>query len=211
MFQIYLNVGIEHIIDFSAYDHMLFLLTLCGVYMLQQWKQIIVLVTAFTVGHSLSLALATLQIVSIPSTIVEIGIASSILATAIGNLLTPSGVNRSGRKIKYIIALFFGIIHGFGFSNYLVGLLGDGNIFAEDIKFFDSPSDLVGLLGDGNIFIPLLAFNLGVEIAQLIVVTVILLFAAILTTFLKISQRDWDLVVSGAGIGVSFVILSQFI
>ncbi len=188
MFKIYLNVGIEHIIDFSAYDHMLFLLTLCGVYMLSQWKQIIVLVTAFTVGHSLSLALATLQIVSIPSTIVEIGIASSILATAIGNLLTPSGVNRSGQKIKYIIALFFGIIHGFGFSNYLVGLLGDGSIF-----------------------IPLLAFNLGVEIAQIIVVTVILLFAAILTTFLKISQRDWSLVVSGAGIGVSFVILSKFI
>ncbi len=160
MFLTYFQLGFEHITDLNGYDHMLFLLALCAAYRYSEWKKILVLVTAFTVGHSITLALSVLNIIPVNGAWIEFLIPITILATAIKNL-----VSRQEKAVgaTYLMALAFGLIHGMGFSNYLRSLLGD------------------------ELSLPLLSFNLGIEFGQLLVVLVIFLiqFAIINTTSVK--------------------------
>lgn len=187
MFSTYFELGIRHIADLDAYDHMLFLLTLIAVYRLVDLKRIVFLVTAFTIGHSLTLALATLDLVRVRSEYVEFLIPVTILITAITNLVRSSKAGKGSVAWKYFLAGFFGLIHGFGFSNYLKSLLG-------------SESDL---------FIPLLAFNLGVEAGQIAIVLIILILETILFQLFRFKHRDWILVISGAGLGISLVLVQN--
>ena len=186
-FELYLNLGIEHIADFKGYDHILFIFTLCGVYMLKEWKSILILITAFTIGHSVSLAMAVLGWVSVSSELIEFLIPVTIVITSVGNFFKKEGeVSSLLQRVKYFLALFFGLIHGLGFSNYLKALL--------------NPNDLL---------LPLLSFNVGIEIGQMIIVSCILLLATILTKKLHVVQRDWNLVISGAGLGVSLIMVFE--
>ena len=147
IFQLYLNFGIHHIADIRSYDHILFITCLCAVYLLKQWRQILVLITAFTIGHTTSLVLATLKIVSFPTPVIEFLIPLTIFITAFWNLfLKKDGVNIRTHWFKYATALFFGLIHGLGFSNYLQILLGKEN----------------------SILMPLFSFNVGIEAGQII-------------------------------------------
>jgi len=187
-FSLYLNLGIHHIINFEAYDHILFIVTLVAVYQLKHWKKIIILVTAFTLGHTTTLALATLRIINVPSALIEFLIAVTIFLTAITNLLQKSDKFSPGVHLfKYSLALFFGLIHGLGFSNYLRSLLGT----------------------ESSIIVPLFSFNLGVEIGQLGIVTLIILLNYLLIRFFSMKQRDWKLILSGAGIGVSLILMGS--
>lgn len=182
----YLNIGIQHIADFRSFDHILFIICLCAVYLFKQWKQILVLITAFTLGHTCSLILSTFKIVSISTALIEFLIPLTIFTTAFWNLfLKQDGVNLKTHWIKYITALFFGLIHGMGFSNYLQTLLGN----------------------EKSILMPLLSFNLGIEIGQLIIVSIILIISYIITSWFKVARRDWVLIFSGAGIGVSLTLI----
>lgn len=149
-FSLYFGLGKEHILDYlNGYDHILFVLALCAVYSVHDWKKILILVTAFTIGHSITLALATLEIISVKGELIEFFIPLTIFITAAGNLFrTEKSVDKSNVQLNYVFALFFGLIHGLGFSNFLRSLLGK----------------------DHGIVSQLLAFNLGLELGQIIVV-----------------------------------------
>lgn len=186
LFQLYFNLGIHHIANIYSFDHILFIICLCAVYLFKQWKQILILVTAFTIGHTTSLVFATLKLISIDNQLVEFLIPLTIFITAFWNLfLKKDGVSSKTHWFKYLTALFFGLIHGLGFSNYLQTLLGN----------------------EKSIALPLFSFNIGIEVGQLIIVSIILLFSYILTSWFKVARRDWILIFSGAGIGVALTLM----
>ena len=180
----YLELGFRHISDLAGYDHILFLIVLCAIYQLHQWKTLLVLVTAFTVGHSITLALTSFSVISIKSEVIEFLIPVTIIATAIHNLFIRSTLEISGHTRAYWMALYFGFIHGMGFANYFRALLID----------------------ETSIFIPLLGFNLGIELGQLLVVFLIVGVAYAFTNWLKMPQRDWNIFVSGGGFSLALVL-----
>jgi len=188
VFRLYLELGVHHIVDLAGYDHILFITALCAVYALNQWKRVLILVTAFTIGHSITLGLASLHLVRIPTSLIELLIPVTIFVTALWNVFQQSDrvVIRSHR-FKYAIALFFGLIHGLGFSNYLRSLLG-----SED-----------------SIVLPLFSFNLGLEIGQILIVLVVLLVSALLVNLLGVRRKDWNLILSGAAMGVSLILIIE--
>lgn len=188
-FTTFLQLGFDHITDLNGYDHILFILALCAVYTLSDWKNVLILVTAFTVGHSITLALAALHILSFDSALIEFLIPLSILITCITNLLQANSTTRNGQVVRerkllrYFFAVFFGLIHGMGFSNYLRSLLGN----------------------ESDLFVPLFGFNLGLEFGQIIIVILVLLLAHIVIKTFKVSKRDWNLFLSSAIFGVAFI------
>ena len=188
-FSLYFGLGRDHILDYAnGYDHILFVIALCSMYVLRDWKKILILVTAFTLGHSITLALATLHIISIDASLIEFLIPLTIFITAVSNLLSKEAGIGTGRvQINYVLALFFGLVHGLGFSNYLRSLLGK----------------------EGNIISPLLAFNLGLELGQIIVVVLFLAIGFILIDLRKVSRRDFKLVLSSAIAGIALVLLKD--
>lgn len=183
-FEMYLRLGFQHIVDVHGYDHIVFVLVLCAAYQLNQIKKVLVLVTAFTVGHSLTLALSTLNIVNISSDIIEFLIPATILITAISNVLFLRSGNH---RFVYVITLFFGLIHGLGFSNYLKELLGK----------------------ESNIVKPLLAFNIGLELGQILILGIYFLILFVSTNFFKVKHEFWKIYVSGAGFGIALILLIE--
>lgn len=187
-FQLYLELGFQHISDINGYDHILFLVALCAIYTARDWKKLLVLVTAFTIGHSITLALSTLDKVSVRTELIEFLIPVTILLTCIFNYFQRDTLrSKKPMQARYASALFFGLIHGLGFSSYLKSLLGRNE----------------------NIVLELLAFNIGLEIGQLIIVFITLLIAWLLTSVAKMKPYDWVLLVSGAVGGVSLVMISE--
>lgn len=183
-FEFYLKLGFEHISNLAGYDHILFLVVLCAVYKIEQWKRILVLVTAFTIGHSVTLALVSLDVFTIPSSIIKFLIPTTILLTALHNVIGPDQPDKQGKMSRnYLMALFFGFIHGMDFSNYFRALLMDTS----------------------EIVVPLLGFNLGIELGQLLVVLVIVVISYIFLNLLKVKHREWNLFISGAAAGIALI------
>jgi hypothetical protein len=172
-FSFYFGLGWQHILDWAALDHLLFITALATIYVLKDWKQVLILVTAFTIGHSLTLVLSVLDLIRFSSRWVEFLIPCTILITAVSNLFQKKFTPKSIR-INYFLALFFGLIHGMGFANAIRFML------AKDQS-----------LGWG-----LFGFNVGLEAGQIIVVSVVLLLARAITTLFKINRRDWVIFVS---------------
>jgi len=193
-FSDYLKLGWDHIIDIKAYDHLLFVMTLCALFTLQEWRKVLVIITAFTIGHSATLALSTIEYVLLPRNVVETLIPLSIFVTAIVNVVTKKNIhlNRTFDKkilVNYIIALCFGLIHGLGFAN--------------NFKFM--------LMEEANIVKQLFAFNSGLELGQITVVVLFFMVLYILTRFFKIQHREWTLFISGAGAGLSLTMIMDAI
>lgn len=182
MFSSYLQLGFEHITDLNGYDHMLFLLALCAAYVYTDWKKILILVTAFTLGHSITLALAVLNIIPVNADWIEFLIPVTIAATAAKNLIAQQ---EKAVILTYLMALFFGLIHGMGFSNYLRSLLGE------------------------ELLMPLFAFNIGIEFGQLLVVAVIFLLQFALIKTINLKRYTWNLIVSLATGGISLLLAVQ--
>ena len=176
MFPTYFQLGFEHITDINGYDHMLFMLALCAAYIYTDWKKILVLVTAFTIGHSITLALAVLNIIPVNAAWVEFLIPVTIVATATKNLIAKQ---EKAATATYLMALGFGLIHGMGFSNYLRSLLGD------------------------ELLMPLFAFNIGIEFGQLLVVMSVFFLQFALLKTISVKHREWNLIVSIATGGIS--------
>jgi len=194
MFKTYLQLGFEHILDPNAYDHILFVIALCAVYQIKEWRKILVLVTAFTIGHSITLALSALKIVVFPAEVIEFLIPLTILATAIFNVVSKKRNDTEGEalapwsktvQLNYLLALVFGWIHGLGFSNFFKALMGP----------------------DESILGPLFAFNVGVELGQLIVVALTVIIGYLLVNRLKVPHREWNLFVSGAAAGIAISLM----
>lgn len=179
-FLFYLNLGWEHIISLDALDHQLFVLALIAVYSYSDWKKILVLVTAFTIGHSVTLALSILDIVRVPAAWVEFLIPLTIVLTALGNILLKNK-KQSQSKLNYYLALFFGLIHGMGFAN----------------------TARVMIAKSQSIALPLLGFNVGLEVGQIAIVFGILILLFILLNLFKVNKKDWILFVSSGVFALS--------
>ena len=172
-------MGLNHVLDFSAYDHILFLIVLTVVFSFNQWKKVLWLVTLFTIGHSVTLALSAYGILKVNMKLIEFLIPVTIFITGIINVFTAKKASQGKENTNLIFALFFGLIHGLGFSNYFKMMVG-----REDNKLF-----------------PLLEFALGIEAAQTIIVLGILVIGTLLQNFFKVARRDWILVCSSIVIG----------
>lgn len=194
LFSTYLQLGIEHITDLGGYDHILFILALCAVYQLSQWKRVALLITAFTIGHSLTLALAIFQIIQVPQSITEFFIALTILLLGFYHLwnlpkdIVATVPPQKGNTI-YLVTLIFGFIHGLGFSSFFQSTIFPGE--------------------ESQLFQQLFAFNLGVELGQLIIVAGVLLLSYFFLSIRKVAQRDWIVFVSGVSIGLAMVMLLE--
>lgn len=170
---LYYPIGLFHILNWGSYDHILFIFVLCSSYAWRDWKKILVLITAFTLGHSITLALTVLHYLYLPSAWVEFLIPITIALTAIGNLLRKeSSPNRN--LGSYLLAMFFGFIHGMGFASALQSMLGK----------------------ESNLWIPLLAFNLGLETGQMVVVFGVLFLTSMVLTFSRWNFRRLNQVFS---------------
>lgn len=180
-FFIYLNMGINHVLDIKGYDHVLFLLALISPYAFKDWKRILFLVSIFTVGHTLALVLSVYNIVSVKASLVEFLIPVTILITALFALFT-AGKTTKKESVTFVagVTLFFGLIHGLGFSNYFKTIM------------IGTPSEKV---------LPLMEFALGIEIAQLIVVMIGLILAYVAQAVFKFSKREWGLIIASFIIG----------
>ena len=185
-FKTWFFIGFDHIIDVQALDHTLFILALVVAYDSSQIKKIIFLVTAFTIGHSVTLALSALELISFNQKIIEFSIPLTIFLTALNNIVNRKESKKKFVSSNYIIGLVFGLIHGLGFANYLKALLFKGNIVFE-----------------------LFAFNVGIEIAQIILVFVFLFLSFLFSRFVFSKREDWILFVSALIMGISFTLISN--
>ena len=179
-FVFYFGIGWEHIISWDALDHLLFITALAAIYVINDWKQVLILVTAFTIGHSLTLALSAMDIVRFPARWVEFLIPCTIVITAFTNLFQKKFSPRTVR-INYFLALFFGLIHGMGFANIIRFMLAKDQSMAA------------GLFG----------FNVGVEAGQIAVVISLLLITFIITNIFKTNRREWVLFLSAGVFALS--------
>lgn len=179
-FWLYFQLGLEHVLDRQAYDHILFIIALCAVYTIASWKRLLLFVSMFTLGHTLSLFLTHFNVVAVSPIWIEFLIPLTIIATSVYNLITLKSL-RKGRKISMILAitLFFGLIHGFGFGRYF-------NQINDDKE--------VG---------PLLEFALGIELSQVIIVLAVLVLAYVAQMYFRLKQRDWIMVISSMIIGMA--------
>lgn len=188
-FQVYFQLGKEHILDYAnGYDHILFIIALCALYQLRDWKHVLILVTAFTVGHSITLALSTLEVITVSADLIEFLIPLTIFITAVSNIFKgEDAITGRAMQLNYLYAAFFGLIHGLGFSNYLKSILGRGQ----------------------SIISQLLAFNLGLEFGQIIIVVIFLIICFISVDIFTINRRDWKLVISSAVAGIALILMKE--
>ncbi|MEM9673021.1 MAG: HupE/UreJ family protein [Cyclobacteriaceae bacterium] len=184
-FSLYFNLGLTHILDIQGYDHILFVVALCALYMLRDWRKVLILITAFTIGHSITLALATLDLIRVNASLIEFLIPVTIFITATSNIFKGQQSSPNRVQLNYGYALFFGLIHGMGFSNYLRSLLGR----------------------EESITVPLLGFNLGLELGQIVIVLVVLIAASIFVNILNVARRDWKIVISSAVAGIALTLM----
>lgn len=173
-FLLYLKLGFEHILDPEGYDHILFIFSFCAIYLIKDWKKVLVLVTLFTITHSLSLVLSGLGIVKVDPTLIETLIPLTILSSCVYNIFFFSE-EKKNTFWTYIIVPAFGLIHGLGFSNFFSMIMSE----------------------DESILLQLLSFNLGIELGQLIVVTISFILLFIFNNLLDLSIKYWRLLVSG--------------
>lgn len=190
-FLIYLQLGYQHITDLQGYDHILFVIALCAIYRVTDWQKILYLVTAFTIGHSITLALAALKLIDYSTDFIEFLIPITIIVTCISNFFHRSTESvldpEAFSKTRYFIALMFGLIHGMGFSNYLRSLLGK----------------------DQNIIPQLLAFNIGLEFGQLVIVSISIMLSFVILDGFKVKKHTWNLVLSAFVAGVAFKLMTE--
>ena len=176
--------GWEHIVDINAYDHLLFVMTLCAAFKITQWRQVLVIITAFTIGHSGTLILSALDFIPTNPKVIDLLIPFTIMITAIANIINYGKEGKfSDAKIKYAIALVFGLIHGLA--------------FASNFKFM--------LFGD-DIVMPLFLFNLGIEAGQLFIVLLFMIALSFYTKIIKGEHLKWNIFISGAGFGIAATI-----
>jgi hypothetical protein len=179
-FGFYFSIGWEHIMTLEALDHILFIAALAAIYLLRDWKQVLILVTAFTIGHTITLFLSAKELVTVNIETVEFLIPCTIAFTAITNLFqknfTPKAI-----RVNYFLALFFGLIHGLA--------------FAETLRMI--------LATDQSFGLSMFSFSLGLEAGQILVVVIMLLLAQLLIGIFKVERRHWVIFLSAAVFGLS--------
>jgi len=183
IFKTWFMVGFDHILNVQALDHILFVLALVVIYKPNMIKQIVILITAFTIGHSVTLILSALDIINYNQKVIEFAIPLTIVITSLNNILNRKKIITKAMGTNYIIALIFGLIHGLGFANYLKALLFQDNIILE-----------------------LFSFNVGIEAAQLIVVFIFSIISFVGSNYIFKKRENWVFFVSSAIFGVSLML-----
>ena len=182
-FKTWFLVGFDHILNVAALDHILFVLALVVVYKPNMIKQIVILITAFTISHSITLIISALDLITYDQKVIEFAIPLTIVLTSLNNIVNRKKEMKKAVNSNYVIALVFGLVHGLGFANYLKALLFEGNIVME-----------------------LFSFNVGIEVAQLIIVFVFLFFSFLGSNYLFKKRENWVLFVSSAIFGISLML-----
>ena len=172
-FGFYFGIGWEHILTIEALDHIFFIAALSAIYVLGDWKQVLVLITSFTIGHAITLILSSKGIVQVNTALVEFLVPCTIMATAVTNCFQKNFTKKAIR-FNYFLALFFGLIHGLAFAETLATILAR----------------------DQNFVTAWISFSLGLELAQILVVVTILLLAELVIRGFKLDRRWWVLLVS---------------
>lgn len=186
-FMLYCKMGLNHVLDFSAYDHILFLIVLAVVFSYYELKKLLWLVTLFTLGHSITLALSAYGVLNISMDLIEFLIPFTIFITGVINIVNSNKKPTKKDNTNLIFALFFGLIHGLGFSNYFKMMIGQ-----QEDKL-----------------LPLIEFALGIELAQIIIVFGIIFLGLVFQNFLKVTKRDWILVCSSIVIGFAIQMMTE--
>ena len=187
----YFQLGMKHILAFSGLDHVLFIVALCSIYVLKDWRRVLILVIAFTVGHSLTLVLASFNVVFVSSEVIKFLIAVTVFVTASVNLFKKQFVFEPKRfQKRYLLALAFGLVHGFEFSTYFKSISGS----------------------ETGVGVQLLAVDLGIAFGQIIVVLIFLSISYILINFFNVPRKDLNLVVSAgiAAIAITLIMDTKF-
>ncbi|MBB1283903.1 HupE/UreJ family protein [Flavisolibacter sp. BT320] len=179
-FSFYFNIGWHHIMTLEALDHILFVAALSAIYLLKDWKQVLILITAFTVGHAITLFLSAKELVRVDIATVEFLVPCTIALTAIFNLFQKSFTPKAVR-INYFLALFFGLIHGMAFAETLRMILATDQSFA----------------------LAMFSFSLGLEAGQILVVLLMLVLAQVLIQLFKVERRHWVIFLSAAVFSLS--------
>lgn len=189
IFQLYFKLGLQHILDIYGVDHILFIFSLCVIFLPKDWRKVLILVTSFTIGHSITLAMVALDVIQVNSKLIEFLIPTTIFITAMSNVFRKKDNFHIYKNIQrnYFFALFFGLVHGMGFANYLGALL-------------PKKDQLVGAL---------LSFNLGIEAGQVIIVTLFLILSYLVVGLVGINRRDYVLVVSAAIAGIALTMMFE--
>ena len=186
-FLLLVELGFSHVWDWQGYDHLLFLAAICLPFSTRQWKSLLWLITYFTIGHSLSLILASLEVVEVSSILIEFLIPVSIAATAVYNMIRAKAVRVRNNQLMMWVTLFFGLVHGFGFAGYF-----------ELIRDLEQP-----------LWSSLLFFAFGIEVAQIVLGTLMLLLSLLVLNVFDRNRRDWILVVSSVIIGILLPIIIE--
>jgi hypothetical protein len=187
-----IEYGMNHVLDINAYDHVLFLIVLTVPYIFKDWKRVLLLVSTFTLGHTLSLVLAAYNVVRVNGALIEFLIPITILVVALFNVFTAGkGAQKGKIGILFISTLFFGLIHGLGFAREFHMLAGQTD----------------------NILFLLIEFAIGIEIAQVIIVFVVLFLGYLIQTLFRFSKRDWIMVISAIVVGlvIPMILNSDFL
>jgi len=185
-FWLWFTTGFHHILDWNGYDHICYICCLTVLFPLREWKRLLILVTAFTIGHSLTLALSVFHLISPPQKLIECLIPITIICTCVYNIYVRNKKLRS-LAFNYTTALVFGFIHGMGFSYLLLSLLGK----------------------DGSIAGPLFSFNIGLEAGQLLIVACVLIISLVLESVFRVAKKDYIFFVSSAVLGIAFLLLTE--
>ena len=180
-FALYFRIGYQHILNIAALDHILFIAALCLRYTFADWRKLLILITAFTICHTVTLALSILNTITFSTRWIEFLIPVTIIITAITNLYVKKASGKNKQPLIYYLALFFGLFHGLAFSNQLQSMLGR----------------------EQSTLIPLASFNIGVEAGQIIIVIAVLLISVICLNLFKINKRDYLIFLSGGIFGVA--------
>lgn len=184
--ELFFSLGWHHIISADALDHILFIIALSAIYIFKDWKNVLILITAFTIGHSLTLALSVYDVIRINNRLVEILIPCTIVITATFNFFQKNFTQKKF-QMNYFFALFFGLIHGMGFAN--------------SIRFM--------MPKDESIAVPLLSFNIGLEAGQIVIVLLILLLSYLLITILNAPRKVWIYILSSIALIASLQIIVE--
>ena len=185
-FSFYFKLGWKHIISLGALDHQLFILALAAIYITKDWRQVLVLVTAFTIGHSLTLYLSVKELVTVSSKWVEFLIPCTIFITAISNLFQKKFTPKTIR-INYFLALFFGLIHGLGFANVI----------------------RVALASDQTLGWGLFVFPFVLEAGKIAIFLVILTLSCIFFSAFKADRREWVIFASACAFSIALLTAIQ--
>jgi hypothetical protein len=187
-FWLYFGLGKSYILDINSVQHILFVLAVCAVYLLKDWRKVLILLLFFTFGYSLTLILSALNIIHIKPELIGYLIPVTIFVTAFSNILKKqSTYYKKDLQSNYFLAMFFGLIHGAGFANYL-----------KNILMSDKPT-----------FTQLLAYNLGIELAHIIIIFLFLISSYVFVNLINVNRRDWNLVISSGIAGIAITIMFE--